>query len=525
MRALEIHTPNGWLRGVADGEVAHWRGIPFAAPPVDELRWRAPQPVVPWSGFREAAEFGPICAQPRSGGLGSAAMRRMPQSEDCLTLNVTAPAEPESDSLPVMVFIHGGAYVNGAGSDPAYDGSTLVRRGQVVYVSINYRLGALGWMHFDEYATADRPIDSNLGLRDQLAALAWVQEQIALFGGDPNRVTVFGESAGAISITTMLASPAAEGLFAGAIAQSSAPRVVPPLEQAHRWTKEFLGYLVANPEDEDEVRSMLAEVTSTELSLALSRLSAAGLRDEPAAIPVVPAVDGELVPRLPVAAIAAGEGIRVPLVIGTCDREGTLFSHFSPTHASLKPTWKQMVTKAHSFVDPVADVEHGDGDETPPATQLREIYPGYPKRGALADLAGDGAFWYPSVEVMAAHSRYAPTFAYRYDYAPRLMNMMGVNATHGGELLPVFGIYDSDIGRFMTALGGRGHYESLSATMQDQWLSFAHRQRPLADWPGYELEYRLTMIFDRDTRVEADPRADRRRAWQAVTATSATLIE
>ncbi|NNG19770.1 carboxylesterase/lipase family protein [Naumannella sp. ID2617S] len=517
MRALEIQTPDGWLRGVAGDEVAHWRGVPFAAAPVGEFRWRAPQPVQPWQGFREADRFGPICAQPRSAGLGSGAQRRTPQSEDCLTLNITAPAEPSADSLPVMVFIHGGAFVNGAGSDPAYDGSQLVRRGQVVYVSLNYRLGALGWMHFDEYATAERPIESNLGLRDQLAALEWVRRNISLFGGDPNRVTVFGESAGAISITTLLSCPRAEGLFAGAIAQSSAPRVVPHLEQAHRWAREFLGYLVANPDDGEEVRSLLEVVTPAELSLALSRLSAAGLRDEPSAIPVVPVVDGDLVPRLPAPAIADGEGIPVPLVIGTCDREGTLFSHFSPTHPSLKPTWKQMVTKAHSFVDQVGDPDDAEGDETPPATQLREIYPGYPKRGALADLAGDGAFWYPSVEVMEAHSRHAPTFAYRYDYAPRLMNMMGVNATHGGELLPVFGIYDNEIGRFMTALGGRGHYEGLTATMQDQWLHFAHHQRPMDDWPPYRLEDRCTMIFDRDPRVESDPRSDRRLAWQAVT--------
>lgn len=515
MRRIEIDTPSGTVRGTVDGDVVHWRGIPYAAPPVGPLRFRAPQPVEPWADVRECVEFGPMAAQPRELGLGTID-RRLARSEDCLTLNVTAPTDPTEERLPVMVFIHGGAFVNGSASEAHYDGSGLVRRGNVVYVSINYRLGALGWLHFDEYASPERPIESNLGLRDQIAALEWVRDSIAAFGGDPDNVTIFGESAGAIAITTLLAVPRAHGLFHRAISQSSAPRVVPQLEQAHRWSREFLGHLVDDPDDHAQVMEALENAEWMEFSVALSRLSAMGLVDEPSAIPVVPAVDGDLLPRTPVAAIASGEGARIPLIIGTCDREGTLFSHFAPTNPTLRPTWKQMVTKSHSFVDPRGDFERAEGDEVPPAAVLRELYPGYPKRAALADLAGDGAFWYPSVEVMEGHAAYAPVYAYRYDFAPRLTKLVGMDATHAAELMPLFGALSGDVARFFSVLGGIKGWAELGELMQDEWTHFARHGRPSEDWPAYEVGARRTLILDAETRVEEDPRRERREAWAAV---------
>lgn len=517
MRALELLLPTGLIRGIGAGDVAHWRGLPYAAPPVGALRWQAPQSPEPWSGFREAAVFGPSCPQPRGmfkgvpKGMGLGAALPAPRDEDCLTLNVTAPAEPISDALPVMVFIHGGGFISGAGSDPTYDGTTLVRRGQVVYVSLNYRLGAWGWLPFDEYADPGFPVDSNLGLRDQLAALEWVQENIAVFGGDPNRVTVFGESAGAIAISALLTMPAASGLFSGAILQSPAPRVTPHIVQARMWAREYLRYLGVDPQRPTEVRARLASASPTELIVALNRLSLAGLATDPGAIPVAPNADGELLPRAPMPALEQGDGLRVPVIVGTNDREGTLFAHLSPTSRSLRPTWRQLRLTAQSIVD---EVGAGDGD---PRQVLRALYPGYPRnRGALADLAGDSAFWYPSVELLEACSGQQPIWSYRFDYAPRLLNAMKVNATHGGELLPVFGRFDTDLARLVTVLGGKEGYARLSVTMQDHWLHFAHHQRPADDWPRYTVTDRATMIFDSSVRVEHDPRGDRREAWAAV---------
>lgn len=521
MRALELLLPTGLIRGIGAGDVAHWRGLPYAAPPVGVLRWQGPQPPEQWTGFREAGTFGPSCPQPRGmfkgvpKGLGLAGPGRpIQRSEDCLTLNVTAPADPASDSLPVMVFLHGGGFISGAGSDPAYDGSALVRRGQVIYVSLNYRLGAWGWLPFDEYATSDLPIESNLGLRDQLAALRWVRDNIAVFGGDPDRVTLFGESAGAIAISALLAAPAAAGLFSGAILQSPAPRVVPPIERARQWSREFLRYLDVDPDDAAGVRARLASVPPAELITALSQLSFAGLADDPGAIPVTPNADGELLPHAPLHALSAGSGLPVPVIIGTNDREGTLFSHFSPTSPTLRPTWRQMVLTAQSIVDAAGVLEVVDDD---PRTLLRTLYPGYPhNRGARADLAGDSAFWYPSVELTEACSAYQPTWSYRFDYAPRLLNALRVNATHGSELLPVFGRFDTDLARFVMLLGGKDEYARLTDAMQEQWLHFVHHQRPTDAWPRYDLSDRATMIFDATSRIDHDPRGDRRRAWASV---------
>ncbi|MDO5501159.1 MAG: carboxylesterase/lipase family protein [Propionibacteriaceae bacterium] len=516
MRALELTLPTGLIRGFFEGDVAHWRGIPFAAPPTGALRWQAPQPPEPWSGFRECQEFGPICPQPGGWGLVNLGQSFV-QDEDCLTLNVTAPASPDGDGLPVMVYVHGGAFVHGAGSEQGFDGSALVRRGGIVYVSLNYRLGAWGWMHFDEYAGDDLLIDSNLGLRDILAALGWVKENIAVFGGDPDRITVFGESAGAIALAAILAVPSAAGLFAGAILQSGAPRTIPTMEQAHRWASEFVGFLGVDPGDPEAVRTRLRTVDQQGLITALDRLSRNGPIDEPTALPVVPAADGLLLPRLPVPAIADGQGLRVPLIIGTNDREGTLFAHLSPTTPALRPTWRLMSTKAKSFVDPQGDFDRADQAEQPPAAVLKDLYPGLPKRGPLADLAGDGAFWYPSIELAEAHAAHAPTWSYRFDFSPWVLSAIGLNATHGVELAPIFGRYDAELTRFWLTRGDKKGYARLSASIQDQWLHFAHHQRPGDDWPRYDVDTRSTLIFDAENRIEHDPRSDRRQAWKAVT--------
>lgn len=509
--SLLVDTSTGLLRGVRRRGARQWRGIPYADAPVEALRWRAPQAARPWTGVRDASRHGAVSPQPVTNTFTGAG-RRTPQSEDCLTVTVTAPADVSATPRPVMVFIHGGAFVNGAGSATCYDGTSLVARGDIIYVSVNYRLGVLGWMHLDAHGSPESPVDSNLGLRDQLAALRWVRDNIAAFGGDPHRVTVFGESAGAISIAALLACPEVEGLIAGAIVQSAAPRVIPGIDQAHRWADELLITMGVDPAEPAEVHAWLRDVTAPQLISGLSTLSQRGLLDDPAAIAVCPAADGDLLPRPPVPAVADGQGVQVPVIIGTNDREGTLFSHFSPTNPSLKPTWRQMVTKARSFVDAL-DADVPDTDVR--AGELLAVYPGYPKRGALADLAGDGAFWYPSVELAEGFAAHGPTWSYRYDFAPRLVRLMGVNATHAGELLPVFDQYRSALGRQMTLLGGMAEYEQLTATMQDEWLHFARHLRPRDAWPAYDAARRATRIFDTDDRVEDDPRRDRRLAWEA----------
>src|SRR5208337_918811 len=217
---LVVETTYGPVRGSDDGRARAWKGIRYAAPPVGDLRFRATEPPQRWTEVADATSFGPACPQPSFPNmpldLGA------PQSEDCLRLNIWASSDTQpGNGKPVMVWLHGGAYVLGSSSQPLYDGRRLVGSGDVVVVTVNYRLGALGFLDLSSFDTARRRFDSNIGLRDVLAALGWVRDNIAAFGGDPQRVTLFGESAGAGIVTTLLASPAAEGLFAGAIAQSS----------------------------------------------------------------------------------------------------------------------------------------------------------------------------------------------------------------------------------------------------------------------------------------------------------------
>src|ERR1700739_2851854 len=242
-----VETTVGPVLGADDGEIRTWKGIRYAAPPVGALRFRMPEPPQRWTEVADATSFGPACPQPAFPNmpldLGA------PQGEDCLMLNVWVAAHTEpGDAKPVLVWLHGGAYILGSGSQPLYDGRRLVTGGDVVVVTVNYRMGALGFLDLSSF-TGRRRFDSNIGLHDVLAALRWVRDNIAAFGGDPQRVTLFGESAGAGIVTTLLGTPAAEGLFAGAIAQSSPATSVYDRERAQRVAISVLDKLGIAPSD------------------------------------------------------------------------------------------------------------------------------------------------------------------------------------------------------------------------------------------------------------------------------------
>ena len=506
---LEAATTAGVVRGRRAGgrgersdggsrrdDLRTWRGIPYAAPPVGPRRWRAPAPVEPWEGVRETVEFGPVPPQDRGGEFVGAG-RHTPMGEDCLTLNVVAPAAPEGP-LPVMVWFYGGAFVVGASSSPTYRGYDLVRSGDVVYVSVNYRLGALGYLDFSAHSTPERPIESNLGLRDQIAALEWVRDNIAAFGGDPDRVTVFGESAGAISVTTLMTVPSARGLFHRAIAQSAAPGVAYSHERAAGWADRYardLGVVAGRPDD-DPVD--LLETASTEELLAAARRFRRVADETPGVLLTAPVVDGDLIPEAPLDAFAAGRAHPVPLIIGTNDTEGRLFE---------LPGLR---------LDLLVSDERADAVFAATQPELREqvlaAYRGTPHR---RDLGGDYLFWYPSVQLMEAHAAAGnPVYAYRYDLAPRLLRLLGLDAMHGMELYSVFGLADSRGGKVLTMLGGRGALRAASRRIVRDWTAFAHTGAPAGTWPRYTAATRLTRIIDSQDRIEGDPRRDRRLAWQ-----------
>ena len=487
-----VRTAEGLVRGRRRGDLLAWRGIPFAAPPVGPLRLRAPQPVTPWDGELDATSFGDAPYQPRKFTMVGPG-RYHPSSENALMLNVLA--RPGTvGSRPVVVFVYGGAYTLGMSATPIYGGESMVRREDVVYVSINYRVGSLGYLDFTRFSRPDRPFDSNLGLRDQVAALEWVQRNIASFGGDPGNVTVFGESAGASAVVTLMSTPAARGLFARGIAQSPAAGLVTTEERAAQWASEFVSLLDTA---ESDPATALDRAAPAALAKAGNRLGAKTLRETPGLFPFVAVVDGDYLPQTPIDAFADGNAHRIPLVIGTNRDEGTLF----PKFLDALPTSRERIEKMFALTDPEA------------GRRILATYPGYPAEEAAIRFGGDLTFWWPSVELASSHSRFAPTYAYRFDYSPRLLQRAGLGATHALELFAVFGLADSVPGRGLTALGGRSGLRSVSDTVQRQWLTFARDGAPTASWPRYDIDERATLVFDEVTTVEHDPAAERRRAW------------
>lgn len=447
LKAIDAATSSGVVRGMVVDGVRVWRGVPYAAAPTEDLRFLAPIPPSPWRGVRDATEFGPIPPQERSRGF-TAAPGEVPMGEDCLNVNVIAPDRPTSRLAPVMVFVHGGAYSSGSSAADLYDGSRLVKRGNIVFVSFNYRLGPLGFLDFSQYSNSHRRFDTNVGLRDQVAVLKWVRDNIAEFGGDPDNVTLCGHSAGAISVTTLMAVPSAQGLFTRAIAQSPAVAAAYTRERTGAMAADFLDILGVY---ESHAPEFLGKINWLEFVRAAEFLKQRRVRNAPGAITFSPVVDGDFLPKPPLEAFRDGETHPVPLVIGTTDREGAYFARMGQTI----PTTVPMIEKTFSQTDPDA------------RTRVLAAYPGFPGKQSAIDIGGDLMFWHPTVEAAGWHCQIAPTYMYRYDYAPRLTRLLKLDATHGADLLPVFGSLDSGAARALTALGGGRGLRDVSRRMQN----------------------------------------------------------
>ncbi|MCC9196544.1 carboxylesterase/lipase family protein [Arthrobacter sp. zg-Y820] len=492
--SLLVPTATGLVRGIVADGVRTWRGIPYAAPPVGDLRLRAPRPPERWNGVLNGSSFGAAPPQSRNPSL-TGFRRRAPMDEDCLTLNVSAPLEPAAERLPVLVYFYGGAFSSGSSTVKTYRGSHLVRTGEAVYVSLNYRIGALGFMDFSSFSTAGRTFDSNLGLRDQVAALEWVRDNIAGFGGDPDNVTIFGESAGGISVTSLMCIPAARGLFHQAYAQSAAPSSAYSLELHAAWARDLLEILNVPLADAAEALSVLP---AEALVRATNRLtSKIGPADKPGSLSVSPVVDGDFLPEHPIDTFKKGQAAPVPLVLGTMAREGALFAKI----VDILPSTPDRIEKMFAGTDPDAQA------------RVLAAYPGYPSKERSVEISGDLVFWYPSTMVAESHSLVAPTWSYRYDFATPMMNLLGFGATHAMDVPVMFGETREPITRALSLLGGGGTLRELSARFQGTLLSLAKTGSPGDDWPRYEPVQRRTRIFDREDRIELDPFPERREAW------------
>ncbi|TFV57377.1 carboxylesterase/lipase family protein [Mycobacterium sp. PS03-16] len=497
-----VDTVHGPVRGSDDGVVMSWKGVRYAAAPVGELRWRAPEPPQRWSEVADARRTGPVCPQstdPRIPiDLGG------PQDEDSLRLNVWAPSGTAAGAgKPVMVWVHGGAYVLGSANQPLYHGRALAVGGDVVVVAVNYRLGAFGFLDLSSFSTARTRFDSNPGLRDVLAALRWVRENIAAFGGDPDRVTLFGESAGGGIVTSLMTSPAAAGLFTAAIAQSSPVTSVYSADRGRRTAEAFLDRLGVHPADADR----LAAAPLPAILAASKQLFDHVPVSTPGTLAFAPIVDGDVLPEVPAHAARNGRSLPVPLIIGTNKHEAALFRWM---RSPLMPITPQAINAMFAEIaaeQPTAQI--------PSEEELVAAYPGLRGKARGLGVARDIGFRMPSVWFAEGHSAIAPVYLYRFDFATPMLRLIRLGAAHATELPYVWGNLVAGPKDPTFKLGGLKAGTAVSERMRARWTGFAAAGEPGGSprWRAYRSDDRATLVIDGDDAVVDDLDGPLRTAW------------
>jgi para-nitrobenzyl esterase len=476
--AAQVRTATGLVKGdtSSDGRIRIFKNIPYAAPPVGELRWKEPHAVAPWVGVRDATAFGRQCVQ---GAIFGDIQFPQPPSEDCLNLNVWTPATKTGERLPVMVWIHGGGFQAGAGPEPRHDGDPLARKG-VVVVTFNYRLGVFGFLAHPELTReSGRHASGNYGMLDQVAALRWVRDNIANFGGDPRNVTIFGESAGSFAVSALMASPLARGLFHNAIGESGAyftagsgTLALQPLPATEQLGVKFGAKLGA-----ESVAALRAKSAEEVLQAAL--------KTQPW---FSPNVDGYFLSEDVYATFAAGRQARVPLLAGwNADeiRAGVVLGKQKPTAQSFSGETRKRF-----------------GDH---AAAILEAYPATTDAEALesaAALASDLFIGHATWKWLEMHVRSGRAPVYRYSFDRKIpvapdekVNAVAatsrdIGARHAGEIEYVFGALDS-----RRKVPWEASDRRLSDAMMTYWTNFARTGDPngrgLAKWPRYDRGARL----------------------------------
>ncbi len=500
-----VETAYGPVRGADDGPITSWKGVRYAAPPTGDLRWRAPQPPEKWTEVADASALGRVCPQPVEPripiDLGA------PQGDDCLTLNIWASSDiAGGDRKPVMVWIHGGAYVLGSANQPLYNGRVLAAGGDVVVVTVNYRLGAFGFLDLSSFSTSGRRFDSNLGLRDVILALQWVRDNIAAFGGDPDRVTLFGESAGAGIVTTLLTTPAGAGLFSAAIAQSSPATSVYDAVRGRRVAEEYLDILGLKPDDVDRLSGLPAEAI---VAASRTLFNDVPLRS-PGLLAFAPIVDGDLVPDYPVKLARECRSHPVPLIIGTNKHEAALFKWMKSPLMPITP---------HEIRRMFAEMAAEQPDvQLPTEDQIGAVYRSRRTKTRGMGVARDVGFRMPSVWLAEGHSAVAPVYLYRFDWSTPMLKALGIGATHATELPYVWGNLIAGPKDFTFKLGGLKTGAAVSSRMRARWVNFAVEAKPNGlpgepEWPPYHEADRACLIIDRRDAIVNDIDLHIRATW------------
>ncbi len=489
-----VRTRQGAVQGSAAQGVAAFKGIPYAAPPFGPNRFQPPRPVESWEGMRAALTYGPTAPKapyfpPFDVLLPEVAI----PGEDCLNLNIWSPDLGQA-RLPVMVWIHGGAFLNGSGSWPTCDATRFARDG-VVCVTINYRLGADGFLSLGDGI-------ANLGLLDQIAALTWVQENIAIFGGDPTNVTIFGESSGGWSVATLMTMPQATGLFRRGIAQSGAGHhVISPA------TAQRVGQYLAEKLGVEPTRQALGKVpinrlvqAQQELRIEISRNPSPALWGEVAAnlLPFLPVIDGDLLPARPIDAIAAGAGANIDVLVGSNADEYRLYL---VPQGTINAVNEEMLSRAvAAYGLPVAKTL-----ATYRATR-KDAAPG----DLLSAIITDWFYRIPAIRMAEAHAQQSAGATYMYEFAWQPPTFDGhLGACHALELPFVFDNLDKE---GFERLVGTNPPQQVADAMHAAWVAFAPSGNP--GWPQFDLKRRATMRFDTTSELVEDPRPAERMLWE-----------
>ncbi len=506
---MAVATSSGLVRGGVSEGVHHFLGVPYAAPPVGALRYSPPQPRAAWDGEFDATAFGAVCIQaPMPGTFGEIGTPSNPAGDDCLNLNVWTP-DPAAAGLPVLVWIHGGAFYAGSGIDPVYDGAAFARDG-VVCVTINYRLGAQGFAHFGEHfpELADA---GNAGLLDQIAALEWVQQNIAAFGGDPSNVTIAGESAGGMSVGCLLASPRAKGLFRRAIAQSGAAHNGVSAATASMIAGHLLAEVGVEPGDLDALLAvpadvMLAAQVRLNDELAQTRDFARFGEAAASAMLLQPTYGTAVLPHRPIDAVAAGNAAEVDLLVGTTREETLIFI------VDLKDIFNE------ALVEATLDALMGPAGRS--GSDVLAVYRGNRPTAQPHELAAavetDRMFRLPALRLAEAQTAHRPNvWMYRFDWRSTARDGE-FGACHFLEVPFAFDRLDNDEAR---GIAGEGP-QALADTVHAAWVAFVTTGNPnhggLPAWPSFDAATRATMCLDLVPHVENDPAADERALWDGL---------